>query len=60
MEQLAADRSGKAFYNTNDLIAAMQHAIADGSHYYTIVDSQTNKKMEELSADPNQGAREEV
>ncbi len=46
MEQLAADTGGKAFYNTNDLNAAMQHAIADGSHYYTIVYSPTNRKMD--------------
>lgn len=46
MEQLATDTGGKAFYNTNDLNAAMQHAIADGSHYYTIVYSPTNKKMD--------------
>jgi VWFA-related protein len=46
MEQLAADTGGKAFYNTNDLNAAMQHAIADGSHYYTLVYSPTNKKMD--------------
>ncbi len=46
MEQLAADTGGKAYYNTNDLNAAMQHAIADGSHYYTIVYSPTNKKMD--------------
>jgi VWFA-related protein len=35
MEQLAKDTGGKAYYTTNDLNAAMQHAIADGSHYYT-------------------------
>jgi VWFA-related protein len=46
MEQLATDTGGKAFYNTNDLNAAMQHAIADGSHYYTLVYSPTNKKMD--------------
>jgi VWFA-related protein len=46
MEQLAADTGGKAFYNTNDLNGAMQRAIADGSHYYTIVYSPTNKKMD--------------
>jgi hypothetical protein len=46
MEQLAADTGGKAFYNTNDLNAAMQHAIADGSNYYTLVYSPTNKKMD--------------
>jgi VWFA-related protein len=46
MEQLATDTGGKAFYNTNDLNAAMQHAIADGSHYYTIVYSPTNRMMD--------------
>lgn len=46
MEQLAADTGGEAFYNTNDLNAAMQRAIADGSHYYTIVYAPTNKKMD--------------
>jgi VWFA-related protein len=46
MEQLAADTGGKAYYNTNDLNAAMQHAITDGSHYYTLVYSPTNKKMD--------------
>ena len=37
MEELAADTGGKAFYNTNDLNGAMQHAIDNGSHYYTLV-----------------------
>jgi VWFA-related protein len=46
MEQLAADTGGKAFYNTNDLNAAMQRAINDGSHYYTIAYAPTNKKMD--------------
>ena len=46
MEQLAADTGGKAYFNTNDLNAAMQHAIVDGSHYYTLVYSPTNKKMD--------------
>jgi VWFA-related protein len=46
MEQLASDTGGKAFYNTNDLNGAMQRAIADGSHYYTLVYSPTNKKMD--------------
>ncbi len=46
MEQLANDTGGKAFFNTNDLHGATQRAIADGSHYYTIVYSPTNKKMD--------------
>jgi len=46
MEELAADTGGKAYYNTNDLNAAMTHAINDGSHYYTLSYSPTNKKMD--------------
>jgi hypothetical protein len=46
MEQLAADTGGKAFYNTNDLNAAMMHAIENGAHYYTLVYTPTNKKMD--------------
>ena len=46
MEQLASDTGGKAYYNTNDLNAAMQKAIADGSHYYTLVYSPSNRKMD--------------
>jgi VWFA-related protein len=46
MEQLAADTGGKAYYNTNDLNAAMMRAIADGAHYYTLAYTPTNKKMD--------------
>jgi len=46
MEQLAQDTGGKAYYNTNDLNSATQRAIADGSHYYTLVYSPINKKMD--------------
>ena len=46
MERLAEDTGGKAFYNTNDLDGAMEHAIEDGSHYYTISYTPTNKKMD--------------
>lgn len=46
MEQLAIDTGGKAFYNTNDLSAATQKAIADGAHYYTLAYAPTNKKMD--------------
>ena len=46
MEKLAEDTGGKAFYNTNDLDGAMEHAIEDGSHYYTISYTPTNKKMD--------------
>jgi VWFA-related protein len=46
MEQLAADTGGKAFYNTNDLNAAMMHAMENGAHYYTLVYTPTNRKMD--------------
>jgi hypothetical protein len=46
MAKLAEDTGGKAFYNTNDLDGAMEHAIEDGSHYYTISYTPTNKKMD--------------
>jgi VWFA-related protein len=46
MKQLAASTGGKAFYNTNDLDAAMQKAIEDGAYYYTIGYSPTDKTMD--------------
>ena len=46
MEQLAASTGGKAYYNTNDLNGAMQRAVNDGSHYYTITYAPTDKKMD--------------
>jgi len=46
MERLATDTGGKAYYNTNDLNAAMTRAINDGSHYYTLVYTPTNKQMD--------------
>jgi VWFA-related protein len=46
MEQLAKDTGGKAFYNTNDLNGAMNHAINDGAHYYTLAYTPTNKKLD--------------
>jgi VWFA-related protein len=46
MEQLAASTGGKAFYNTNDLNGAMDSAISDGAHYYTIAYAPTDKTMD--------------
>jgi VWFA-related protein len=46
MEQLAASTGGKAIFNTNDLNDAMRRAIDDGSSYYTISYSPTNKKAD--------------
>jgi VWFA-related protein len=45
MEELAADTGGEAIFNANDLSAATSRAIANGSHYYTIVYTPTNKEM---------------
>ncbi len=46
MKQLASDTGGKAIYNNNDLNAATQRVIADGSHFYTLTYSPTNKKLD--------------
>jgi VWFA-related protein len=46
LNKLAADTGGKAFYNTNDLAGAMARAIDDGAHYYTLVYSPANTKMD--------------
>jgi VWFA-related protein len=46
MNQLASDTGGKAIYNTNDLDTAIGHSIADGAHYYSIVYTPANKKMD--------------
>ncbi|MBS1814046.1 MAG: VWA domain-containing protein [Acidobacteria bacterium] len=43
MLQMADDTGGKAFINTNDLASAVKDAIADGSDYYTLTYSPTNK-----------------
>jgi VWFA-related protein len=46
MEQIAAETGGKAIFNTNDLNAAMQRAIDDGSNYYEMAYSPTDQKMD--------------
>ena len=46
MEQLASDTGGKAFFNTNDLNAAVKRAINDGAHYYTLAYTPTNNKLD--------------
>jgi VWFA-related protein len=46
MEQLAASSGGKAYYNSNDLNAAMRRAIDDGANYYTIGYAPAEKKMD--------------
>jgi VWFA-related protein len=46
MEQLASDTGGKAYFNTNDLNAAVKRAINDGAHYYTLAYTPTNSKLD--------------
>jgi hypothetical protein len=46
MEQLAADTGGEAIINTNDLNKAIARVVQNGSHYYTLVYTPTNKDMD--------------
>jgi len=46
MNKLASDTGGKAFNNTNDLAGALARAIDDGAHYYSLVYTPSNKKMD--------------
>lgn len=46
MNQLAHDTGGKAIYNTNDLSSATQRAVADGTQYYTLAYTPTNKSVD--------------
>jgi VWFA-related protein len=46
MHQLADDTGGKAIYNNNDLATAASRAIDDGSHFYTLTYSPSNKKLD--------------
>ena len=46
MNQLATDTGGKAAYNTNDIVTAIDRSISDGNQYYTLVYSPANKKMD--------------
>jgi hypothetical protein len=46
MNQIASDTGGKAVYNTNDLDSAIGRSVVDGSHYYTLIYSPANKKMD--------------
>ena len=59
MEQLAASTGGKAYYNNNDLDAALRQAIDDGANYYTIGYSPADTKMDgsyrQIEVKPAQG-----
>jgi VWFA-related protein len=46
MEELAHSTGGKAYYNSNDLNAALRRAIDDGANYYTIGYSPSDRKMD--------------
>lgn len=46
MTQLATDTGGEALYTTNDLSKAMASAMDNGAHYYTLVYTPTNAKMD--------------
>jgi VWFA-related protein len=46
MEQLASDTGGEANYSSNDLKKSMAQTIQNGAHYYTLVYTPTNTKMD--------------
>jgi len=43
MERIAEDTGGKVFANSNDLAGAAEQAVNDGSNYYTLTYSPTNR-----------------
>jgi len=46
MEMLARDTGGHAFYNTNGLSEAMEQAVDEGSHFYSLAYVPSNSKMD--------------
>jgi VWFA-related protein len=46
MEALAKGTGGIAFYNTNGLSDALEHAVEVGSHYYTLTYTPTNAALD--------------
>jgi VWFA-related protein len=46
MQEIAEDTGGKAFYNNNGLKEEIGEAINDGSHYYTISYTPTDKRTD--------------
>jgi VWFA-related protein len=46
MESLARDTGGHAFYNTNGLGEAMEQAVEEGSHFYSLAYVPSNSKMD--------------
>jgi VWFA-related protein len=45
MDEIAKDTGGEAFYNTNGLKEALDQVINNGTHYYTISYTPTDKRM---------------
>ncbi|MFZ1008297.1 MAG: VWA domain-containing protein [Candidatus Sulfotelmatobacter sp.] len=46
MEELAKDTGGQAFYNTNGLNDALARVVNNGTRYYTLTYTPTNKTMD--------------
>ena len=46
MNQIAADTGGQAFYNTNDISKAIRTAAEQGSNYYALSYTPTNKNYD--------------
>jgi VWFA-related protein len=46
MEMLARDTGGHAFYNTNGLSEAMEQAVEEGSHFYSLAYVPSNSRMD--------------
>jgi hypothetical protein len=46
MDQLAADTGGEAFYNTNGIARAITRATEQGSNYYALSYTPTNRKYD--------------
>lgn len=46
MEELAKDTGGQAYYNTNGLNDALAHVVNNGTRYYTLTYTPTDKAMD--------------
>jgi VWFA-related protein len=46
MEQLAKDTGGQAFYDTNGLNGALSNVIRNGTHFYTLTYTPSDKTMD--------------
>jgi VWFA-related protein len=46
MDEIAEQTGGKAFYNTNGFVEAVEQAIDDGSNYYTLSYTPTNQALD--------------